>query len=42
MQLFKTLRNVVIFGAIERAGSVDQMTALANVAVRLFENLQLQ
>jgi hypothetical protein len=41
MQLFKTLRNVLIFGAIERTGSVDQITALTNVAVRLFENLQL-
>ena len=41
MQLLKTLRNVLILGAIERAGSVDQMTALTNVDVRLFENLQL-
>ena len=41
MQLLKTLRNILVLGAIERAGSVDQMAALANVDVRLFENLQL-
>jgi hypothetical protein len=41
MQLLKTLRNVLVLGAIERAGSVDQMAPLSNVDVRLFENLHL-
>ena len=41
MQLFKTHRNVLVLGAIERAGSVDEMPALSNVDVRLFEDLQL-
>ena len=41
MHLLKTLRNVLVLGTIERAGSVDQMAAFTNVDVRLFENLQL-
>jgi hypothetical protein len=41
MQLLKTLRNVLILGAIERAGPVDQMAALSHAVVCLFENVQL-